>query len=323
MNDPLISVIIPVYNVEKYLNKCLNSVINQTYSNLEIILIDDGSSDTSGKICDEYAMKDSRIRVVHKNNGGLSSARNTGMKVMNGDYFSFIDSDDYVAFDYIYCMYLYMLKDNSDIVICSFKKIYGNQSYSDNKNSYKHFKFDRETVKFKMLSRQVPMYAPGKLYRADLAVNMEFPEGKLYEDMPTTWNIIKKITNVTYITKELYFYRQRRDSIVNLQYKPQRMDQLYFAEQILSEIEGNNRLYHTAASLCFFAASDNYAMVTDEFPDNKKYCENAIKKYSKSVIMDTNTSIPLKIMALSAQVSPRFVRIIGKTYKKYFEWKKY
>lgn len=110
MKDDLISVIVPVYNVEKYLHKCINSILNQTYKNLEIILIDDGSTDNSGKICDEYALKDNRIKVIHKENGGLSSARNAGLDICSGDYIGFVDSDDYIAEDMYEYLYVNLKK---------------------------------------------------------------------------------------------------------------------------------------------------------------------------------------------------------------------
>ena len=108
MNKPLISIIIPVYNAEKYLKKCLDSVINQTYKNLEIILVDDGSTDKSPEICDKYAEKDSRIIVLHKENGGVSSSRNAGLDIFKGEYLSFVDSDDYVEPDYIEYLYIFL-----------------------------------------------------------------------------------------------------------------------------------------------------------------------------------------------------------------------
>ena len=123
--ENLISVIIPVYNAEKFLNKCLDSVIGQTYKNLEIILVDDGSQDDSGKICDEYAQKDNRIKVIHKENGGDSSARNTGLKMATGKYITTIDSDDWIELNAYEDMLKVLLEKNVDIVRCGFYKNYG------------------------------------------------------------------------------------------------------------------------------------------------------------------------------------------------------
>ena len=126
MNE-LISIIIPIYNVEKYLHCCINSVIRQTYKNLEIILIDDGSPDNCGKICDEYAKKDNRIKVIHKENGGLSSARNAGLDIAKGEYISFVDSDDYVAENFIEKLYKLCKENDADIAECDFYRIKANE----------------------------------------------------------------------------------------------------------------------------------------------------------------------------------------------------
>ena len=120
MDNPLISIIIPVYNVEKYLAKCVESVINQTYKKIQIILIDDGSTDNSGKICDDFKLKDNRIEVIHKKNGGLSDARNAGLKIVKGDYIGFIDSDDYIEKDMYETLLCLLIENNADISIVSF-----------------------------------------------------------------------------------------------------------------------------------------------------------------------------------------------------------
>ena len=129
--NPLISVIVPIYNVEKYLARCVDSIVNQTYKNLEIILIDDGSPDLCPQMCDDYAEKDSRIKVVHKKNGGLSDARNAGMAVATGEYISFIDSDDYVSDDFFECLLDVMNKENSDIAECSVVKFYEDNRFDE------------------------------------------------------------------------------------------------------------------------------------------------------------------------------------------------
>ena len=127
----LLSVIVPIYNVEDYLNRCVDSIINQTYKNLEIILVDDGSPDNCPQMCDDYAKKDSRIRVVHKENGGLSDARNAGMKVATGEYVSFIDSDDYISLDFYETLFQTMVDNDSDIVECSVVKFYENEKFDE------------------------------------------------------------------------------------------------------------------------------------------------------------------------------------------------
>lgn len=318
MTNPLITVIIPVYNVEKYLDYCMQSIFSQTYKNLEIILVDDGATDSSGKMCDDYRKADSRVKVIHKENGGLSSARNAGIKVMTGKYLAFVDSDDYVRCDYIERMYSCLLNNKSDMVICSYKKVLGEKKCDEiPENVYKQFNFNTEEIKLKILSRRIPMYAHGKLYSVKLVEKINFPEGKLYEDIPTTWKVIKHVNRVTYITDELYFYRQRENSIVNDKYKSGRMDQLYHSEQILGEIENKTELYYAAISRCFFAAMDNYAIITKEFSNDKQYLEDAIKRYRKGVLKDVNAEKGLKLMAMCSYISLKMVKWAGWQYKKY------
>ena len=122
--DELISVIVPVYNVEKYISRCIESIMKQTYKNIEIILIDDGSTDNSGKICDEYSLKDDRINVIHKKNGGLSDARNTGLDIAKGKYISLIDSDDFVSKFFIETLYNTCKNENCEIAICEYERVY-------------------------------------------------------------------------------------------------------------------------------------------------------------------------------------------------------
>ncbi len=314
---PLISIIIPVYNVEQYLDYCLQSVLSQDYTNLEIILIDDGSTDSSGQKCDEYAKQYQGVKVIHQKNGGLSSARNTGLKEMTGEYFSFIDSDDYVRKDYISRMYNLIVSDKTDMVVCSYKKVPGEEDYKNiPQKENNHSVYNQETIKYKMISRELPMYAHGKLYKRKLADNMEFPEGRLFEDVLTCWNVLKNVNSVSYSDVELYFYRQRQDSIVNMDFQHGRMDQIYFSKRIFEEIEGDTPLKYAAGTRCFFAAADDYALVTDEFKKEKIYLVKSIKMFRKYVLKDSRAGLSLKIMALLSFLCPGIVRVLGRMYKK-------
>ena len=145
MEEELISVILPIYNVEKYLEKCLKSVINQTYKNLEIILVDDGSKDNSPQICDEYAVKDKRIVVIHKSNGGLSDARNAGIEIAKGKYIALIDSDDYVEKDYVQFLYQLIKENNAEMSICSHTVLYTNRTRIE-KETGEHLVLDPKTT---------------------------------------------------------------------------------------------------------------------------------------------------------------------------------
>ena len=147
MSEPLISVIVPVYNVEKYIAACVDSILAQTYTNLEILLVDDGSTDSSGALCDEYARRDVRVRVIHQENGGLSDARNTGMQSAQGTYFAFVDSDDFIAGDYIAYLYGMIEKHHAQIAVCGYQKVYpGDENSCYGTQTDKHNSVDRKSV---------------------------------------------------------------------------------------------------------------------------------------------------------------------------------
>ncbi len=217
-NQPLISIIIPVYKVEPYLRDCIDSCIQQTYKNIEIILVDDGSPDRCPAICDEYAKKDSRIRVLHKTNGGLSDARNEGMKIAKGEWWTFVDSDDVLHPQMIEILYDGILKF-PDLLIsaCSYRRI------DENFNSYNTIEttfFDYEINIFSdFIKRRLTLWvaAWNKLYHHSLFENIIFPVGRLYEDIFTTYKIMYKAQRIVYTKSNLYFYRNRTASITGRQ----------------------------------------------------------------------------------------------------------
>ena len=211
----LISIIIPVYKVEKYLEKCIQSVINQTYENLQIILVDDGSPDNCGKICDEYAKKDHRIEVIHKSNGGLSDARNKGLEIAKGEYIGFVDSDDYIEADMYEVLYNLLKQYNADVSICNFYTVA--QGKISIKNADKGInEYNRiEILKEILLDKNIQSYAWNKLYKKELFDEIKYPIGKKYEDIGTTFYLLEKCNKVVVTGKSEYYYINRQDSIVN------------------------------------------------------------------------------------------------------------
>lgn len=217
MNNPKISVIVPVYNVEKFLPTCLDSIIAQSYKNLEIIVVDDGAMDSSGAICDEYAKKDNRIVSLHKQNGGLSDARNYGMQFMTGDYVAFIDSDDYVHPDYFSILYYNLIENDADISICNFEKINEAQKpktevmtedvvYVYNTvDSLGQLLCGKYSIQFTI--------ACGKLFKRNIFDVIRFPKGKHYEDSATNHLWYAKAKKTVYTNCALYYYLQREGSI--------------------------------------------------------------------------------------------------------------
>ena len=179
----LITIVVPIYNVEEYLNKCIETILCQTYENIEILLIDDGSTDNCGNICDLYAKKDSRVKVIHKENGGLSDARNTGIEAANGKYICFIDSDDYISPIFIETLYNLCKENNTKISQCSFNIVYDNNGKSEEAEQEVNIYTSEEMVKNLYNEKYVEtVIVCDKLYDITLFKNIKFPKGKINED---------------------------------------------------------------------------------------------------------------------------------------------
>ena len=215
MKNDLISIIIPVYKVEKYLEKCIESVLKQTYTNLQIILVDDGSPDNCGKICDEYAKKDSRIEVIHKVNGGLSDARNVGISKAKGRYIGFVDSDDYIKEDMYEILLNLIKKYDADVSICNlYDVIDGNECIRNKENGIREYS-RLDILKEVLLDKNIQSYAWNKLYKKELFDEIKYPIGKKYEDIGTTFYVFEKCNKIVVTSEPEYYYLKRSDSLVN------------------------------------------------------------------------------------------------------------
>ena len=213
-----VSVIVPIYKVENYINRCIESIIKQTYTNLEIILVDDGSPDNCGKIADEYANKDTRIKSVHKANGGLSDARNYGMQYATGDYTLFVDSDDWLKENMIQVMIDSMNYYNSDIVQVGFYYAYEKYLLFDDRyykeNDPAVILDNKELMKELVINERVKNFAWGKLYKTELIKDLPFKKGVLFEDVFWAHKVMQRVNKYALINKPLCYYLQREDSIV-------------------------------------------------------------------------------------------------------------
>lgn len=238
MESNLVSVIVPVYNVEKYLEKCVNSIINQTYKNLELILVDDGSKDNSSKICDELAKKDKRIIVIHQENQGVSSARNTGLDICKGSFVTFIDSDDYIEKEYLSIMIEKLYKNNADLVICGYNQIMS-------LNIEKHtVGFDTEISQKDFTKGLLTQKGYGmnacKLYKREIIGNIRFDkELTVGEDTYFILNISKNLKKCLCITEILYNYNVNSESIVR-KYNKNYLDNYMKSSKKIKEFVINN-----------------------------------------------------------------------------------
>lgn len=230
MDNMVISIIIPVYNVEKYLRRCIDSVIKQSYKNLEIILVDDGSPDNSGPICDEYAKKDVRIRVIHKANGGLSDARNAGLDIATGEYIGFVDSDDYIAEDMYELLLHNILEFDADIAICGYAHVYDKHFTKCNLSGQKYIYNNAEAMKL-VLGNKINSYYWNKLYKKELFSKFRLPVGKVFEDIFTQHLLFAKAKTVVYQDSIKYFYFMSPQSIIRGGFRPNQMDEMEATRQ--------------------------------------------------------------------------------------------
>lgn len=244
-----ISVIIPVYNVAPYLKKCLDSVCMQTHDNLEIIIVDDGSTDESGTVCDDYADRDPRIIVIHKENGGLSDARNAGMAIASGDYIGFVDSDDWIETDMYERLYRLCEDNDIDFVIARFLE--------EKKGVTNHSSFTEKFVIMDSYSvlrictmgddRYVITNAVwNKLYKRSLLEDLIFPKGKNYEDIVFTTEVLMRARKVGYLDSVVYHYRIREDSIMGVGLKNQKVFSNDIITDLLPQIKEKARLLNEA-----------------------------------------------------------------------------
>lgn len=225
MDAPLISVIVPVYKVEAYLDRCVQSIVDQTYQNLEILLVDDGSPDNCPAICDAWATKDSRIKVIHKENGGLSDARNAGMAVATGEFICFVDSDDYIAPNMYQLMKDRMTVDGSDIAACGVEMVWEDGSPSRQLTPAGNCVLSKEAAMEAVIQEswlKQPVWY--KLYRGDLIRDISFPVGKYHEDVFWTWQAVSRANRVSVFDTFCYFYVQRSGSIMSETYSLRRLD---------------------------------------------------------------------------------------------------
>lgn len=290
-SNPLISVIVPVYNVEKYLSRCLDSIISQTYKNLEIIVVDDGSTDDSRKLCDRYAEKDERIKVFHKKNGGLSDARNYGIERAHGEYISFIDSDDWVETKYIKVLYEGLCDSSCDISMVKHFIDYPNKTIDTGTGN--KIKLTPHDCLDKMLYQEdIDVSAWAKLYSKNLFKNISFPKGCLFEDSATTYKLIDKSNAIYLNSMPLYHYVIRKESITNKAFSRKDFDIIkstsemaeYVVDKYPDLVAGCNRrlMYAHLSAFRKYAISKNRKDFSEEGAELFYY----IRKNRKKVLKD-------------------------------------
>ena len=323
-----ISVIIPVYNVEKYLKRCLDSVINQTYKNLEIILVDDGSTDSSGRICDEYAKKDKRIIIIHKENGGLSDARNKGLDICTGDYISFIDSDDWIEINYFEILLEKILCNYNDISCCDYLR-------TDKYITYTNF---NEKIKIKecygidilkiFLEKEL-VSAWAKLFKKEIFEDLRFPIGKINEDIATIFIAFSKANRIVNINRKLYFYYKNTSSITKSKFTAKNLDLLTAWEEVvklskrypeniqsLAEFRLRKAYFSLLGVIAYYGMEYTQENIEIKNYIFKKFKENYILLL-KSNLISFNRKIAIICMRISFNLCSKIGSLI-RTIKSYY-----
>lgn len=303
MND-LISIIVPIFNVEIYLERCVQSLLNQSYPVIEILLIDDGSTDKCPKMCDEYEKQYSNIHVIHKRNGGLAEARNYGIEKSKGSYIAFVDSDDFVSEFYVENLYHAIQVTHGSLAVSMFENLpEGDEIKSSAERVVEEAISscsDVECLKLLLLQKGVETSAPGKLYDKKKIGQLRFPVGRLYEDIIFTTMMISRSSQIAVIDNVDYYYCQRRGSIQYQAFHKQKMDCIEYSRQLNRFIKEKYPTLRNAADSRYFAACCNIIMQIPnyEFRDEKMYIWGEIKKVRKKVIFNKDAGVKTKSAAI-------------------------
>ena len=286
---PDVSVIVPVYNVEKYLPRCVKSIIDQRVKNIEILLINDGSTDSSGEICDKFAELDNRIKVIHKKNGGLSDARNAGLDIAKGKFIGFIDSDDYVHPEMYKILLEGITNNDCDIAECGFEEVFSEgaeiNNYIDSIGSGKIY-FRKQAILSSIMDHHCRTYVWNKLYKRELWEKIRFPYGKIYEDVFTTHKVINEATKLIKFEQVLYYYFQREGSIVNSKFSTKKLDHCEALEEMMLFIQRNHPDLAPITCVKYFSQC---LPVLQELLINRKEIDNyeiLVKKLSEDLIAE-------------------------------------
>lgn len=301
--NPIVSIIVPVFKVENYLKRCIESIINQSYKNLDIILIDDGSPDNSGLICDSYHKVDSRITVIHKDNGGLSDARNRGLDIAKGKYITFVDSDDFIHCEYVKEMVDKAEKLGCEVVQCDFIK--GElDSFPKVKKKNTVKVFDNINIFY---GRKLKITAWAKLYNRSLFSSLRFPVGKINEDEFVTYKAVYMATKIVVMSRPLYYYYQSPVSIMRGSNKTVKLDFITAFEERIEFFQNKSEYELVTLSKKEFAIRSMlyYIKYSSVSEDVQKQLMEVFKENVKGVMKSNRISLNEKIILLSFRLCPK------------------
>lgn len=314
---PKISVIVPVYNTEKYLRECLNSLCRQTLEEIQIILVDDGSQDKSGQICQEYAGEDTRIQVIHKKNGGLSDARNAGIRVASAKYIGFVDSDDSVDANFFEELYELILQTDADIAVGGIKHVTDEGKLLTARSVEKEKSLDRHDGMQELLfSKRISNSVCNKLFKKHLFEGISFPVGKLYEDEYVTYRLFHKAKKSVMTNTVFYYYRSNPDSITHRKFSPQELDRILASEIKIQFCQENYPdLIHYAQYYMVYDCVHILMKMEQYEKQYDKLIRNNIRKYWTVYVKETK-SLAAKLFVILARLSPAFAVGIWRCLKR-------
>lgn len=317
MTKPVISVIVPAYNVENYIRRCVESILTQTFEPLEVILVDDGSTDSSGAICDEYAALDSRVRVIHKANGGLSDARNVGIEASTAPLIGFVDSDDYIAPDMFETLYQRMTETGAEISVCGVYDCYPGRTITTQDTTGRFAVDAREAIQMALESRDFPLYVWNKLYKRELFDHLRFPVGKVYEDAYIMIPLLDQTKTIAITMEPKYYYIRRAGSVTTKPYSGADLDIIEAHESNYRYIaEKYPEMLPQAEFRCiwaYFMALDKLILSQDpQAVEKKKDVIRWLRKRLPKILTCQWLSRTRKISALCLAVHERLYKLCVK-----------
>ena len=323
MNNELISIIVPVYKVEKYLEKCVKSIIDQTYKNLEIILVDDGSPDNCGKLCDEFAALDNRIKVYHKENGGLSDARNYGVEKATGKYIGFVDSDDYIHEEMYEKLYIAIKKTGTLVAECGMTRVYKNKIRPYYKGEDYFLILDKkEYLKEYLENKRLYGSAWCKLINANLAKKIKFPIGKIYEDAFYTLELLKYVDEYTLISGNYYYYFIRENSITTRAFSSKDMNYIEIMERIseytLAEFPQYEEQLVVRITFAYISIF-NQLIQCEDYKNKREYMilKNKLRDVWFKIIKNSAAPSELKMAVTLLNINEKIYKFVWSKYNKY------
>ena len=319
--NKIISIIIPVYNVEQYLEACMKSILNQTYQHIEVILVDDGATDSSGKMCDYYATVDKRVKVIHKKNGGLSDARNKGISQASGEYIMFVDSDDIVSPDFVEYLWNLLEYTSADIAICDPVHCYPGKSCNFEPETLRKVFKPEEAIVEMLYQKSFLVAAWGKLYKKECFKDIFFPYGMLFEDSAIMYKVFDKTQKIVYGNAKLYGYMHRDGSITTKTFSKKDCDILIICDQLTEYMSSRSKKLQNAA--CSYQAAAAFRIYMNAprngmFESEIKKSQQLLKVNRKLLMQDPYIRKKLKMALLLYTFARPMMPIV---YKKINRWK--